>query len=141
MDLADRIVSSNNSAQYNNEDFFKYKLPEYDEFGLKTGNSPDYIVARIMYIQSKKPRGCLHFRHDDSNIWEGDHWVSETAGNLYRLAKWSKPITSPQAVVIWDKLKEVLPELSEDKVVVNDKLVWNKVTKELEEEPERPFVI
>lgn len=141
MDIADKIIQSQNKLCVHKQDLFKYSLPEYDEFGLKTSNCIEYMVARIMYIQSKKTSGRLHFRDTDDRVWEGNQWVSEDVKNLYRLAKWNNTITQYQSVLIWEKLKEYLPKLSNDKIVISDNLVWDKITNELEFYEERPPVV
>lgn len=134
-----RISQEEKQLKFN---FFSYELPERDNLGMPTANSIDYVVARILYIDNNiSGREKLHLR-DDGRIWEGDHWVSEDDRNLYRLTKWEfKPFTVDQKYRIWERLRECLPVLSYDKLVVKDNLVWDWKNNDLYFSEEDPITI
>lgn len=146
--LADKLIAQRESQEEKKKDvtvtykFFNYELPEKDEFGMPTANSIEYVIARIIYIDynvSGKDR--LHLR-EDGRIWEGDHWVSENDRNLYKITQWAfKPFTSDQKHRIWVRLRECLPKLSYDKMVVRDNLVWDMKNNELYFSDEKPLTI
>lgn len=146
--LADKLIAQRESQEEKKKDvtvtykFFNYELPEKDEFGMPTANSIEYVIARIIYIDyniSGKDR--LHLR-EDGRIWEGDHWVSENDRNLYKITQWAfKPFTPDQKHRIWVRLRECLPKLSYDKMVVKDNLVWDMKNNELYFSDEKPLTI
>lgn len=146
--LADKIIANNDKNEKKAKDlaatytFFNYDLPEKDEFGMPTANSIEYVIARIIYIDyniSGKDR--LHLR-EDGRIWEGDHWLSENDRNLYKITQWAfKPFTSDQKHRIWVRLRECLPSLSYEKMVVKDNLVWDMKNNELYFSDEEPLTI
>lgn len=146
--LADKLIAQRESQEEKKKDvtvtykFFNYELPEKDEFGMPTANSIEYVIARIIYIDynvSGKDR--LHLR-EDGRIWEGDHWLSENDRNLYKITQWAfKPFTPDQKHRIWVRLRECLPKLSYDKMVVKDNLVWDMKNNELYFSDEKPLTI
>ena len=143
MDLASRVIEANerDALPTNNlPKFFNVDLPEVDEYGLPTIDSADYFVARMLYIDSVAKDGHLHLR-DDGRIWKGNRWVSENQDNLYRLAEWRYHIKTWQKEAIWKRLREVLPELSRDKYVVTDELVWNRKEARLERVDSKPNTV
>ena len=141
--LAEQIINANNGGNKQQEKFFgiQLDLPEVDDCGLPTMDTLDYFVARMIAYNYKFDKdGHLHMRND-GHIWKGNKWVAENTDNLYRLARWSKPIKPYQREAIWRRTREVLPRLSRDKLVVTDNLVWNRETGELEEVTTRPNTI
>lgn len=143
MDLASRVIEANekeSSPASRLPKFFNVDLPEIDEYGLPTVDSVDYFVARMLYIDRSAIDGHLHLRND-GRVWKGNQWVSENQDNLYRLAEWRHPIKTWQKEAIWKRLKEILPELSRDKYVVTDDLVWNREKARLERVDSKPNTV
>lgn len=143
MDLASRVIEANEkeaSPTSRLPKFFNVDLPEIDEYGLPTVDSVDYFVARMLYIDRNAMDGHLHLRND-GRVWKGNQWVSENQDNLYRLAEWRYPIKTWQKEAIWKRLKEILPELSRDKYVVTDDLVWNREEARLERVDSKPNTV
>lgn len=144
--LADRVIAQQESERKDKErvlpPFFDYDLPERDELGMPTANGLDYVIARILYIDHNiSGRERLHLR-EDGRIWEGDHWVAEDDKVLYRITKWGfKPFTQTQKIQIWTRLRECLPTLSYDKMVVKDNLVWDAKNSELYFTGDEPLTI
>ena len=123
-------------------DFFSYDLPERDELGMPTANSIEYVIARILYIDHNlSGKEKLHLR-EDGRIWEGDHWIAENSKNLYRITKWPfKSFTDSQSPRIWARLREVLPTLAYNKLVVKDNLIWDWENSDLYFSDEEPTTI
>lgn len=135
--LADKLIAMQNEeseckAPQVKYDFLKYDLPEKDDLGMPTANSVEYIVARILYIDyNVSGAEHLHLR-EDGRIWEGDHWLAENEKNLYKITRWPyKPFTDSQKYRIWARLRECLPTLSYDKMVIKDNLVWDSKNNEV----------
>ena len=146
MSLADDIIKKNSSSgarTASKPQFFNYELPHRDELGMPTANSLEYLIARIFYVDYQlSGNEHLHLRTYDDNIWEGDHWIAENSKNLYRLLKWQgKALSKDQQDMVWARLRECLPTLSDKKMVVKDNLVWDKEKCELYFEDEKPLTI
>lgn len=143
MSIADEIIEANDSGRKHIPEFFNYALPERDDLGMPTANCLDYLIARIIYIDyNLTGPEHLHLREYDDMIWEGDHWVAENGANLYRLLKWKGKALSPdQQAMVWSRLREVLPTLSDKKIVIKDNLVYDKETGEMYYEDEPPLTI
>lgn len=141
--IADKIIEANTSGQKHIPKFFRYQLPERDDLGIPTANCLDYLIARIIYIDyNRSGREHLHLREYDDMIWEGDHWLAEKSANLYRLLKWKgRPLNADQQAMVWSRLREILPVLSDKKLVIKDNLVYDKETGELYYEDEPPLTI
>ena len=144
MSLADDIIKNQNGGgRTEKPKFFNYNLPKRDDLGMPTANCLDYVIARILYVNyNLSSREHLHLRDYDDNIWEGDHWIAENGKNLYRLLKWQgKALSKDQQDMVWARLRECLPTLSDKKIVVKDNLVWDKEKCELYFEDEKPLTI
>lgn len=144
--LAEQVIANQEREAANAKiveiDFFNYDLPERDELGMPTANSIEYVIARILYIDHNlSGKEKLHLR-EDGRIWEGDHWIAENTDNLYRISKWPfKNFTNDQKPRIWARLREVLPTLSYDKLVVKDNLIWDWKNNNLYFSDEEPITI
>lgn len=143
MSLADKIIERNERGCVKKPAFFNYDLPARDELGMPTANCLEYLIARILYVDNclSGPER-LHLRDYDNHIWEGDHWVAENSKNIYRLLKWQgKALTQDQQAMVWARLRDYLPTLSDKKIVVKDNLVWDKEKNELYFEKYIPHTI
>lgn len=143
MSLADQIIERNEQGHVEKPEFFNYDLPARDELGMPTANCLEYLIARILYVDNclSGPEH-LHLRDYDDHIWEGDHWVAENNKNLYRLLKWQgKALSQDQQAMVWARLREYLPTLSDKKIVVKDNLVWDKENNKLYYEKYMPHTI
>jgi len=146
MSLADMIIDGNSQKTVEKAkapEFFNYDLPKNDDLGIPTANCLDYLIARILYIDyNLSGREHLHLRESDDYIWEGNHWIAENNKNLYRILMWKgKALSKDQQAMIWARLRECLPTLSEKKMVVRDNLVWDKEKRELYFSDEKPLTI
>lgn len=135
MGLAEQLIDKqleSEKPQVVKTKFFNYELPERDELGIPTANSIEYLIARIVYVDYHFGNiEHLHLR-EDGRIWEGDHWVSEDNKNMYRLLRWQgKPLSKDQIDMVWNRLRECIPTLSDDKIVVKDNLIYDKESGEL----------
>lgn len=146
--LADKIIAKQAAEsdkipnQQSKIRFFNYDLPEKDDLGIPTANCVDYVVARILYIDYNiSGRERLHLR-EDNRIWEGDHWLAENQKNLYKITMWPyKTFTSNECHRIWARLRECLPTLSYDKMVIKDNLVWDAKNNDVYFSDEPPLTI
>lgn len=141
-DLADKLIKI---TQQSVEDENQGGQVYVDDLGIPAvvddKNNPvelkgniDYYVCRIIVLNNKRAsenrQGRLHKRGDF--IYIGSDIVGRTDANLFRLCapQWTiPPYAKPQ---IWDRLFELLPELSYDKIVITPKTAFNKKTGDLE---------
>ena len=135
MGLAEQLIDKqmeSEKPQVVKTKFFNYDLPERDDLGIPTANSIEYLIARILYVDYHFGNiEHLHLR-EDGRIWEGDHWVSEDNKNMYRLLRWQgRPLSKDQIDMVWNRLRECIPTLSDDKIVVKDNLIYDKESGEL----------
>lgn len=141
-DLAEQLINQSKRETSYSPSFFDYTLPPKDELGIPTADSINYLIARILYIdQNLTGPNKLHLR-DDEHIWEGDQWVAENSKNLYRILMWKgRAFKKDQIEMIWNRLRECLPTLAHDKMVVKDNLIWDKAKGEMYFSDDKPLTI
>lgn len=122
--LADMIIENLEDNQGNSTEFISRELPEVDEFGMTTANTVDYFVARILYVSYNLCEEHLHLR--DGDIWEGESPLSEDARTMYRLLRMPIRLQDYEMMMVWLRLKQVLPTLSDKVFVVNKNLVYDR---------------
>lgn len=117
-----------------------------DNIGLAFDGDPedlkeniDYIVARIMLINEQNVRSGkdtrrLYLRGRD--IYLGHDKVTEDYQTIYSLSKVRFHLKTWMRSQIWDRLRELLPEISNDKVVIDRHHAYDKVTGEIEYNPD-----
>lgn len=142
MDLADKLI------QINNQEFIEEEQggKEYiDDLGIpvivadldnpvEAKNNVEYYVARIIKLNNDLAnagkQGRLHCR--GNVLFIGDEIVNKNDSNLIRLCRpqWVIPVfVKPQ---IWDRLMDLIPQLSYDNIVITPNMAFNKKTGELE---------
>lgn len=120
MGIADEIITSMNKSISN----------EYDDVGLPIPQEEtnDYIVARI--ICRNKDRlfkiGDTIFR--DRKPLDGN--IRQTIVVLN--GKEDKLIRGDNCLIIWERLKEVLPEYDRDAIEIVNGIVWNRKNADIE---------
>ena len=123
MGLADDIIKQNASDD---------PSLKYDDVGLpipETKNN-DYIVSRIICRNKRRL-----FKVGD-NIWYDRKVMSgRIKDNLIILnGKTDNLIRGDNCILIWERLKEVLPEYNRDYIKIADGLVWNRRKADIENE-------
>lgn len=101
---------------------------EYDEFGLKIRNTPDYIVARILKLHPE-----LYIDRDTGFLYEDGKCIPQVQMSLYRLSEYSRPIPASHQQIVWLRLEGLVPSLDRSKVKVVPGLVWDREKGELVE--------
>ena len=123
MDLADRIISNSPSNSYG----------PLDEFGfpLRCRNGLNYTVARIII---RNPYLCVN-PHDDRvyDLSSPDRApIDECNKMVMLLSGFDSPFAkSYKYALVFDKLREILPEADMESIEVCDGLVFDGKTKEL----------
>lgn len=142
MDLADKLIQKQQSVLQEESDGGQVFV---DDLGIPTvvkdkdnpvelKNNVDYYVCRIIVSNNKKvakhSQGRLYKMGDV--IYVGTDVVQRTDSNLFRLCspQWQIPtFLKPQ---IWDRLFELLPEISRDKIIISDHLSFDKKEGDIE---------
>lgn len=121
--LADRIIKNKKTEG-------KSELKN-DEYGI---NVPvpvnyDYICARIL-----KRNPGLYMK--DGYIYDMDGgYINETYDEMVRLSNYvppSREFRKAESTLVWNRMREILPLLGYDKLRITDKMVWNKVSGDIE---------
>ena len=144
MGLADLIIEN---QKYNGGTDAR-DLHEYcDELGICTlvkdpnnpveiKNDPKYYSIRIRTINFRKykehKQGLIHKR--DGVLYIGNDILRRNDNNLFRLVKSRTPIPQHIKAQIWDDLYDNVPTFSNEKIIVSDELVYDKVSGTLEEQ-------
>ena len=123
MDLADKIISSNSSNGYG----------PLDEFGfpLRYRNGLNYTIARIII---RNPYLCVN-PHDDRiyDLESPDRMPIEECNKMVMLLSgFDSPFAkSYKYALVFDKLREILPEADMESIEVCDGLILDGKTKSL----------
>lgn len=127
MNLAEQIISGNaddNSSPWG----------ELDQYGLpiKFSDHVDYTVARIII---RHPDICVN--PDDGQLYLLKGFdrgpIIENSRTIVELANFASPFRGDRAVLVFNRLKEVLPKIDMHSVIVGDGLVFDGETKQLKE--------
>lgn len=116
MDLADQLIAANEQPS----------PPEIDELGIplpipQTKRAHyNYLVARAF-----KRNPHLHTRHDRTQVWNSHTLIQPTLEDISRLADWVDPIPRQGVIYIFDKIKELAPQLNDDIIAITPRLAWS----------------
>lgn len=133
MDLADQLIAANEEQRNQTQvDELGIPLPQVDT----TRAHYNYLVARA-FISNPH----LHTRHNRSEVWNGHTIVMPEIDDISRLTKWVDRIPRQGIVYIYDKIKEMAPQLDEDIIVITPHLAWDFKNQQLIESKEEFNVI
>lgn len=102
--------------------------PEYDELGLRVRDTTDYVVARILKLNTD-----LYTDQEKKLIYQGRGLVQQTPASLYRLSQSRRPIPPHYQQIVWVRLLSLLPVMDEHIIEVTPDLYWDKNKGELYE--------
>ena len=127
MDLAEKIISRGAAGE-------EAPWGELDRYGLplKYSGHVDYTVARIII---RHPDICLN--PNDGRIYLLDDIrrepIKEDSRTVVELANFASPFRGERAVLVFNRLKELLPKVDTKSMLVGDGLVFDGETKTLKE--------
>lgn len=121
MNLADQVIEANKEQD---------RGYELDELGLGIADTPDYIVARILYrntleLEGDATAGLIHSRKHGTQLWKGNQELDKSKKTIYRLAALNRILKDYELDSIWDSLLKNTPELDESKIVVDGYTYWD----------------
>ena len=135
MDLADKIIEANEIIEKREGD----KAPEgyyTDDMGMWVEldiRKHKEKFARYVFVRCRKLNNHLYYDTIEMKLYNRHDEITPTVKDIVSLAKLADSITVAQAVWVYDKLKETVPRLDRNRIVVAEGLAWNFETSELEE--------
>lgn len=121
MSLADKVIEANERQE---------RGYELDELGIGIANTPDYIVARILYrntleMDQDPTADLIHTRRHKTQLWKGNRELHKDKKTIYELANLNRLLKDYELDAIWDSLLRHTPELDESKIVVSGHAYWD----------------
>lgn len=121
MSLADQVIEANKEQE---------RGYELDELGIGIADTPDYVVARILYrntleMEQDLTAGLIHTRRHKTQLWKGNRELHRDKKTIYKLAKLNRILKDYELDAIWDSLLKNTPELDESKIVVSGHTYWD----------------
>ena len=80
----------------------------------------NYLVARAFKLNP-----YLHTRHDRTELWNGHTFIKPDIDDIARLTNWVDSLPRQAIVYVYDKMKELAPELDEDIIAITPHLAWS----------------
>lgn len=117
MDLADQLIAANQQHD---------PKVEIDELGIPLP-IPQTKRAHYNYLCARafKRNPHLHTRHNRTQLWNSHTLIQPTLEDIARLTDWVDKLP-PQAIVyIYDKCKELAPQLDDDIIAITPHLAWS----------------
>lgn len=122
--LADQIIQAREKQQEQKVDDIGLPIPDW--FTHKN-YTPDYLVARVFMLH---PQIYLH----NTLLWEHGEHIEEDNTTLASLAKWPYTVSPSMLAVVWDRIRELAPELDRTRIAITSDLVFNMGTGEFEKD-------
>lgn len=117
MDLADQLIAANEKHHHEIEiDELGIPLPQID---TKRAHY-NYLTARAF-----KRNPHLHTRHNRTQLWNSHTLIQPTLEDIARLTDWVDELPKQAIVYIYDKCKELAPQLDEDIIAITPRLAWS----------------
>lgn len=118
MDLADQLIAANQEQEK--------ATPEIDELGIPLP-IPQTKRAHYNYLTARafKRNPHLHTRHNRTQLWNSHTLIRPTLEDIARLTDWVDELPKQAIVYIYDKCKELAPQLDEDIIAITPRLAWS----------------
>lgn len=117
MDLADQLIAANEQHAH--------KI-QIDELGIPLP-IPQTKRAHYNYLTARafKRNPHLHTRHNRTQLWNSHTLIQPTLEDIARLTDWVDELPKQAIVYIYDKCKELAPQLDEDIIAITPRLAWS----------------
>ena len=135
MDLADKIIEANEIIEKREGDkapegYYTDDMGQWVELDIRKHKEK---FARYVFVRCRKLNKHLYYDTIEMKLYNRHDEIEPTAKDIVSLAKLADMITTAQAVWVYDKLKETVPRLDRNRLVIAEGLAWNFETSELEE--------
>ena len=116
-DLASQLIAANEEQQ---------ATQNIDELGIPLP-IPQTKRAHYNYLCARafKRNPHLHTRHERTQLWNSHTLIQPTLDDICRLTDWVDKLPRQAVLYIYDKLRELAPELNEDIIAITPRLAWS----------------
>lgn len=117
MDLADQLIAANQQHD---------PKVQIDELGIPLP-IPQTKRAHYNYLCARafKRNPHLHTRHNRTQLWNSHTLIQPTLEDIARLTDWVDELPKQAIVYIYDKCKELAPQLDDDIIAITPHLAWS----------------
>lgn len=88
--------------------------------------------ADYVFVRCRKRNPHLYYDADTLTLYNRHQEITSTPRDILELANLADMITTAQAIWVFNKLKETVPRLDKNRIVVAPGLAWNMEKSELE---------
>lgn len=116
-DLADQLIAANEKSLNGSEK---------DELGIplpipQTRRAHyEYLAARALYLNPH-----LHTRRERTELWNSHAIIQPELDDICRLTKWVDKLPRQGVIYVYDRLRELVPELDDDIIAITPHLAWS----------------
>lgn len=142
-DLADKIIQANEQESKRGGDtapvgFYTDDLGMWVEDNIKDDKER---FAAYVFVRCRKRNPHLYYDTDMLTLYNRHQEITATPRDILELANLADMISMAQAIWIYNKLKETVPRLDRNRVVVAPGLAWNIEKSELEDIEEEYYTV
>lgn len=117
-DLASQLIAANKEQHANKIEIDELGIP-LPQIDTKRAHY-NYLTARAF---RRNPH--LHTRHNRTQLWNSHTMIQPTLEDIARLTDWVDELPKQAIVYIYDKCKELAPQLDEDIIAITPRLAWS----------------
>lgn len=135
--LAEKIIAAN--KDFSTNEFGE--LIEKDDIGLSLPAdkkdklaSAEYLLARLLYLNPNI------YKYSDC-LWLNGQLLTEDQTTYYRLSRIPTTISLAQTQYVWQRCKEIVPELNPEVISITPNLLYNMKTGRIKDINEEATII
>lgn len=133
--LADKIIQANEIIEKQEGDqapegYYTDDLGYWVEQDIRKDPTK---FARYVFVRCRRRNKHLYYDTEDMKLYNRHDVVEPVPKDILMLANLADMITTAQAIWVYNKLKDTVPRLDRDMIVIAPGLAWNIETSELEE--------
>lgn len=135
-DLADKIIEANEReiiAKSRDDSapdgYYTDDLGMWVEQDIRKHNTR---FADYVFVRCRKRNPHLYYDTETLTLFNRHQEITPTPRDILELANLADMITTAQAIWVFNKLKETVPRLDRNRIVVAPGLAWNMEKSELE---------
>lgn len=133
--LADKIIQANEIIEKQEGDqapegYYTDDLGYWVEQDIRKDPTK---FARYVFTRCRRRNKHLYYDTEDMKLYNRHDVVEPVPKDILMLANLADMITTAQAIWVYNKLKDTVPRLDRDMIVIAPGLAWNIETSELEE--------
>ncbi len=133
--LADKIIQANEqevvekqSGDQAPEGYYTDDLGYWVELDIRKHKER---FARYVFVRCRKLNQHLYYDTANMKLYNRHDEIEPKVADIVNLARLADMITPAQAIWVYNRLKETVPRLDKDIIVIGLGLGWNMVTSEL----------